>query len=53
MAATGEGQVEFWLAPQVPGGVVKYLISAKGEGAFWNSDLIEFGKKATTILNSF
>ena len=53
MAATGEGQVEFWLAPQVPGGVVKYLISQKGEGALWKSDLVEFGKKATTILNSF
>jgi hypothetical protein len=53
MAATGEGQVEFWLAPQVPGGVVKYLISRKGEGTLWNSELTEFGKKATTILNSF
>jgi hypothetical protein len=53
MAATGEGQVEFWLAPQIPGGVVKYMISRKGEGTVWNSDLIEFGKKATTILNSF
>jgi len=53
MAATGEGQVEFWLAPQVPGGVVKYLIGSKGEGTLWNSELTEFGKKATTILNSF
>jgi hypothetical protein len=53
MAATGEGQVEFWLAPQIPGGVVKYMISRKGEGTVWNSDLMEFGKKATTILNSF
>jgi hypothetical protein len=53
MAATGEGQVEFWLAPQIPGGVVKYMISRKGEGTVWNSDLLEFGKKATTILNSF
>ena len=53
MAATGEGQVEFWLAPEIPGGVVKYLISSKGEGTLWNSELTEFGKKATTILNSF
>jgi hypothetical protein len=53
MAATGEGQAEFWLAPQVPGGVVKYLISQKGEGTVWNSDLVEYGKKATTILNSY
>ena len=51
MAATGGGKVEFWLAPQVPGGVVKYLISENGDA--WTSDLIEYGKKATTMLNSF
>jgi len=53
MAATGEGQAEFWLAPQIPGGVVKYLISQKGEGNVWTSDLIEYGKKADTVLNSY
>jgi hypothetical protein len=53
MAATGEGQAEFWLAPQVPGGVVKYLISQKGEGAVWSSELVEYGKNADTILNSY
>jgi len=53
MAATAEGQVEFWLAPQVPGGVVKYLISRKGEGAMWSSELAEFGKDADTILGSY
>ena len=53
MAGGGGGQVEFWLAPQIPGGVVRYLISQSGEGILWSSDLIEFGKKATTILNSF
>ncbi|UCF98985.1 MAG: hypothetical protein JSV89_05460 [Spirochaetaceae bacterium] len=53
MAATGEGQVEFWLAPQIPGGVVRYLISEKGKGEVWTSDLIEFGKNATTILGSY
>ncbi len=53
MAGGGGGQVEFWLAPQIPGGVVKYLISQSGEGILWNSDLIEYGKKATTILSSF
>jgi hypothetical protein len=53
MAATGEGQAEFWLAAQVPGGVVKYLISKKGEGTIWTSDLIDYGKQATTVLNSF
>jgi hypothetical protein len=50
---TGEGQAEFWLAPQIPGGVVKYQISEKGEGVVWSSDLVEFGKKATTILDSY
>jgi hypothetical protein len=53
MAATGEGQAEFWLAPQVPGGVVKYLISQKGEGTVWESNLLEYGKKADTVLNSY
>jgi hypothetical protein len=53
MAATGEGQVEFWLAPKVPGGVVKYLISQKGEGTVWASDLVEYGANAKTVLNSF
>jgi hypothetical protein len=53
MAATGEGQIEFWLAPQIPGGVVKYLMSKKGEGALWNSELVEYGKDASTILNAY
>jgi hypothetical protein len=53
MAATGEGQAEFWLAPQIPGGVVKYLISRKGQGTVWSSDLVEYGKNADTVLNSF
>jgi hypothetical protein len=50
---TGEGQAEFWLAPQIPGGVVKYLISQKGEGTVWSSDLVEYGKNANTVLNSY
>jgi hypothetical protein len=50
---TGEGQAEFWLAPQIPGGVVKYLISRKGEGTVWNSELVDYGKNADTILNSY
>jgi hypothetical protein len=53
MAATGEGQSEFWLAPQIPGGVVKYMITQKGEGTVWTSELLEYGKKADTILGSF
>jgi len=50
---SGDGQVEFWLAPQVPGGVVKYLITQKGKGVLWTSDLLEYGKKAATILNAY
>ena len=50
---TGEGQAEFWLAPQIPGGVVKYLISQKGEGTIWASDLVEYGKSADTVLKSY
>jgi hypothetical protein len=53
-AATGAGQVEFWLAPQVPGGVVKYLFSeSTGGDAVWTSVLTEFGKKAISVLGSF
>ena len=50
---TGDGQAEFWLAPQIPGGVVKYLISQKGQGTIWSSDLVDYGKNADTVLNSF
>ena len=53
MAATGEGQSEFWLEPQIPGGVVKYLISRKGEGEVWNSELVEYGSDAATVLKSY
>ena len=50
---TGEGQAEFWLAPQIPGGVVKYLISQKGQGTIWSSDLVDYGKNADTVLKSY
>ena len=53
MAATGEGQIEFWLAPQIPGGVVKYLMSKKAEGDLWTSELVDYGKDASTILNAY
>ena len=53
LAGSGGGQIEFWLAPQIPGGVVKYLISQSGEGVLWDSQLTEYGKKAETILNSY
>ena len=53
MAGSDGTQIEFWLAPQIPGGVVKYQISQKGEGVLWTSELTDFGKKAETILNSY
>ena len=53
MAGTGEVKVEFWLTPRVPGGVVRYSISTKDEGTVWDCELTDFGKGATTILESF
>jgi hypothetical protein len=53
MAASGEGQVEWWLTEKVPGGVVKYLGNDKSEGVVWTSTLKDMGKDATTILGSF
>lgn len=49
----GGGQVEFWLAPQIPGGVVKYSIIEQSGNLLWTSDLSDYGKHATTILGSF
>ncbi len=53
LSVTGEGDVEWWITDEVPGGVVKYLISSKEEGVIWSSILKEMGKNATTILGSF
>ncbi len=53
MMGSGDSQIEFWLAPQIPGGVVKYQISQKDEGMLWTSELTGFGKKAETILNAY
>ncbi len=53
MAPGADGNAEFWLSPQVPGGVVKYLVRQKGQGNIWISELLEYGKKATTVLKSF
>ena len=53
LAVTGEGEVEWWITEEVPGGVVKYLLKHKEEGVIWTSILQETGKNATTILESF
>ena len=53
LAVTGEGEIEWWITEEVPGGVVKYLLNHKEEGVIWTSILQETGKNATTILSSF
>jgi hypothetical protein len=53
MAVSGEGQVEWWITDNVPGGVVKYLGNDKEEGVVWTSTLKEMGRNATSILGSY
>lgn len=45
--------IEWWMANNVPGGVVKYLLRSEEEGLVWESTLLEYGKKAATELDSF
>lgn len=52
-AAGAEGQVEWWLTDEVPGGVAKYLLREKTEGVVWTCTLKEKGSNATTILGSY
>jgi len=53
MAATGEGNIDWWISEQVPGGVVKYQLTDKEEGTLWTNTLIEDGSNATTVLQSY
>jgi len=53
MAMGSEGEVEFWLTSQVPGGAVKYQINDKKEGVVWTCTLKEKGNNAQTVLKSF
>jgi hypothetical protein len=46
------GVAEWWLAPQVPGGIVKYSFEEEGETAY-AAELQAFGKKAQTRLESY
>ena len=52
LASYGQGNVEWWLSNNVPGGVVKYQIVDQGN-VIWTSTLIAKGTDATTILGSF
>jgi hypothetical protein len=52
-SASGRGKLEWWTSERVPGGVVKYLHEeSKGRQA-WVSLLSEYGKNATTVLQSY
>ncbi len=53
MAMGAEGEVEFWLTDQVPGGAAKYQINDKEEGTVWTCTLKEKGSNANTVLKSF
>jgi len=46
------GTAEWWLAPQVPGGIVKYSFQEEGETAY-AAELLAFGKNAQTRLGSY
>jgi hypothetical protein len=53
MAASGEGNMDWWITRQVPGGVVKYQMNDRSEGVVWTSTLIEKGTNAGTQLSSY
>ena len=52
LAVYGQGNVEWWITKEVPGGVAQYKIVDQGE-TLWQSTVIAKGKNATTILGSY
>lgn len=52
MAVYGQGNVEWWITKEVPGGVAQYKIIDEGK-TLWKSTVIAKGKDATTILGSY
>ncbi len=52
LAVYGQGNVEWWITKEVPGGVAQYKIIDKGK-TLWQSMVIAKGKDATTILGSY
>ncbi|MDA3813150.1 MAG: hypothetical protein PF570_02735 [Candidatus Cloacimonetes bacterium] len=52
LAVYGQGNVEWWITKEVPGGVAQYKIIDRGE-TLWQSTVIAKGKDATTILGSY
>jgi hypothetical protein len=49
----GQGNIEWWLTDQVPGGIVKYSVSDDSGESAWICELIDTGTNATTKLDSF
>jgi hypothetical protein len=49
----GSGSVEWWTTERVPGGVVKYRFLDSDGSPVWDASLVEYGKKAESILGSF
>ncbi|MDP8267148.1 MAG: hypothetical protein P9L97_00345 [Candidatus Tenebribacter davisii] len=52
MAVYGQGNVEWWISTEIPGGIAQYQIVDKGE-VLWKCTVIAKGKGATTVLGSF
>ena len=53
MGITGDGDMEWWLSTDVPGGVVKYRLAEGKSAEIWSSELIEYGSDAATMLDSY
>lgn len=52
LAVYGQGQVEWWLTNEVPGGVAQYQIVDQNT-VLWKSTVIAKGKNANTVLGSY
>jgi len=52
LAVYGQGNVEWWITKEVPGGVAQYKIIDQGE-TIWQSKITAKGLNATTILGSY
>lgn len=52
MSTTEEGQIDWWITQNVPGGVVKYQLTDEDE-TIWTNTLKEMGSNAASVLGSF
>lgn len=53
MAMGMGGNMEWWLTPDVPGGVAKYLINDDREKRVWTCTVTALGDDAETVLDSY